>query len=83
MSENKTPYKTLDLRGLLCPMPVIETNKAIKQIPVGEVLEVLATDPASKSDFASWSKRTGNEILLVKEEAGDPVVYRFLIKRKS
>lgn len=75
--------KTLDVRGLMCPMPVIKTREAIKEIGVGEVLEVIATDPASKPDLAAWAKMTGNEILSVEEIPGQPTQYRFLIKRNK
>ena len=79
MSEAAT--KTLDTKGMLCPKPVIETSKAIKQINVGQVLEVLATDPASKPDLEAWSKMTGHKLLTFAEEPGSPKVFRFTIQR--
>lgn len=75
--------KTLDAKGLMCPMPVIKTREAIKQIGIGEVLEVIATDPAAKPDLAAWAKMTGNEILSVEEIPGSPTQYRFLIRRNK
>jgi len=57
------PYKTLDVRGKFCPAPVLETSKAIKEVPIGEILEVLATDPAAKPDLEAWAKRMGHEFL--------------------
>ncbi|AOL17577.1 response regulator SirA [Sulfolobus sp. A20] len=63
---------------MYCPGPVLETAKAIKQINVGEVLEVLATDPAAKPDIEAWARRTGNQILDIKQDNG---VTRILIKR--
>ncbi|MDT7947195.1 MAG: sulfurtransferase TusA family protein [Thermoflexus sp.] len=72
------PDQVLDCRGLLCPLPVIKTSKAITSIAVGQILEVLATDPGSKPDFQAWSKQTGHELLEVHEEGG---VFRFLIRR--
>jgi len=77
MAEVKVA-KTLDVRGMYCPGPVMETAKAIKQIQVGEVLEVLATDPAAKPDIEAWTRRTGQQILDIKQEGG---VTRILIKR--
>ena len=62
-------------------MPVIKTSRAVKDIAVGEVLEVLATDPGSKPDLDGWAKMTGNEILGIQEEDGPPKIFRFLIKR--
>lgn len=71
----------LDTKGLLCPAPVIKTSQAVKQIQVGQVLQVLATDPGSKPDLTSWARMTGNELLNVSEDASSPKVYTFLIKR--
>lgn len=68
----------LDCKGLLCPMPVIKIAKAIKGIKVGEVLEMLATDPGAKPDMEAWTKQTGHELLAFQEADG---VYAFLIRR--
>lgn len=76
-----TPRKTLDSQGDLCPVPVIKTSRAIKEVGLGEVLEVLATDPASKPDMAAWSRMTGHTLLASEERAGPPRVFRFLIRR--
>jgi tRNA 2-thiouridine synthesizing protein A len=73
--------KTLDAKGDLCPLPVVKTSKAIKEVAVGQILEVLATDPGSKPDLAAWSKMTGHKLLSSTEEAGPPRVFRFMIQR--
>jgi len=73
--------KTLDARGLMCPMPVMKTNLAIKEIQIGQILEVLATDPASKFDIPAWCKSTGNELLATEEEKGETTIYKFYIRR--
>jgi tRNA 2-thiouridine synthesizing protein A len=78
MSQEVKIAKTLDLKGMFCPGPVLETAKAIKTINVGEVLEVYATDPAAKSDLEAWARRTGNQIIDMNQENG---VLRVLIKR--
>lgn len=70
--------QTLDCRGLLCPVPVIKTTKAIKSMAVGQVLELLATDPGAKPDMEAWSRQTGHELL---ESRQDGPVYHFLIRR--
>jgi TusA-related sulfurtransferase len=70
--------KTLDARGLQCPMPVAKTSKEIRTIEIGEVLEVLATDPASMADIHAWSKSSGNELLNSKKDEG---VFKFYIRR--
>jgi tRNA 2-thiouridine synthesizing protein A len=69
----------LDARGLKCPMPIVRTAQAIKNVASGELLEVLATDPGAVADFAAWSRTTGNSI--VESSAADGV-YRFLLRRK-
>ena len=73
--------KMLDTKGDLCPLPVVKTSKAIKEIGIGQILEVLATDPASKPDFAAWSKMTGHALLSSSEDPGPPKVFRFRIQR--
>ena len=72
------PTKTLDARGLQCPMPVVKTSQEIKNIAIGDILEVLATDPGSMADITAWCKSTGNELL--KMERGDGV-FKFYIRR--
>jgi tRNA 2-thiouridine synthesizing protein A len=78
---SEPPNKRLDTKGDLCPIPVVKTSKAIKEIGVGEVLEVVATDPASRPDLQAWSAMTGHKLLSSSEEAGPPKVYRFMIQR--
>lgn len=70
--------KTLDVRGMYCPGPVMEVAKAVKTINVGDVLEVLATDPAAKPDIEAWARRTGNQVLEAVQENG---YTRILVKR--
>jgi tRNA 2-thiouridine synthesizing protein A len=70
----------LDAKGLNCPLPILKAKKALKDLPAGEILEVLATDPGSVADFQAFCRSTGNE-LLVSTQEGD--VYRFVIKRHS
>ena len=69
--------QTLDAKGLNCPMPILKAKKALKSMPVGATLEVLATDPGSVADFQAFCRTTGNELL---EHSVDDKIYRFLIK---
>ena len=69
----------VDARGLNCPMPIVKTAQAIKAMPFGSLLEVLATDPGSDKDFEAWSRTTGNQIV---ERSVDGGVYRFVLVRK-
>jgi tRNA 2-thiouridine synthesizing protein A len=68
----------LDAKGLNCPLPILKAKKALKDVPMGGTLEVLATDPGSVADFAAFCRTTGNELVESTEASG---VYRFLIKR--
>ena len=52
--------KTLDAKGLACPMPIVRTKKAIDTINSGEVLEVLVTDKGALNDIPAWAKSGGH-----------------------
>ncbi|MFQ5886355.1 MAG: sulfurtransferase TusA family protein [Anaerolineae bacterium] len=78
MSTQITPNRTLDCRGLLCPMPIIRISNAIRELEVGQVLEMVATDPGSKADMEAWEKHTGHEILDTKEDDG---LFRFYVRK--
>lgn len=80
MSDQVTPKRTLDCRGLLCPMPIIEVSKAIKSIEVGQILEMVATDPGSKADMEAWVRQTGHKLLDVQEEGG---LFKFYVRRSK
>jgi tRNA 2-thiouridine synthesizing protein A len=71
---------TLDAKGLNCPLPILKARKALKEVPPGGTLEILATDPGSVADFQAFCRQTGNELL---ESSNDDTVYRFLIKRPA
>ncbi len=78
MTNMPTADKTIDCRGMQCPMPILKAKKEILKIKVGETLEVLSNDPGSKEDFPRWARRTGNEFLGVFDD-GDT---HYFIKRK-
>jgi tRNA 2-thiouridine synthesizing protein A len=70
--------RTLDVRGQSCPLPVVRASQAIKQLEAGQVLEVLATDPGSLTDFPAWAKSTGNQIVEQDQEDG---VFRYVVRK--
>lgn len=71
--------KTLDCTGLLCPMPVVKTSKALKELPVGQILEMIATDPGAMPDMEAWARQTRHELLAAQRlENG---TYHFLIRK--
>lgn len=55
--------QVLDCTGLLCPMPIINVSKAIKELQSGQILKMIATDAGSPPDIEAWSRQTGNELL--------------------
>jgi len=68
----------LDTKGLNCPLPILKAKKALQGLQLGQVLEILATDPGSVADFQAFCRQTGNELM---ESSQDQNVYKFLIKR--
>jgi len=66
---------TLDCTGLYCPMPIIETTDKMRELEIGQVLEVLADDRGIKTDMPAWCESTGNEFLGIEEEDGEYKVY--------
>lgn len=54
------PDKTLDVVGMKCPRPLFEIIKEIKAMQSGQILEVIADDPAFKPDIEAWCMQTGN-----------------------
>lgn len=78
MGTGAKVVQTLDCTGLLCPLPIIKLSKAVKGIQVGEVVEMLATDPGSVPDVQAFQNQTGHEVL-ASDKQGD--VYRFLVRR--
>jgi TusA-related sulfurtransferase len=72
------PDKQIDCTGLFCPMPIVKTREAIREMGAGQVLEMLSDDPASEPDMRSWAQNTGHELLEV-TRAG--AVYRFVVRK--
>ena len=71
-----TATEELDCSGMICPLPVLKTKKAIVRMSAGEILKVTSTDPGSVADMASFSQHTGHEII-EQQEAGDAFVFYF------
>ena len=71
---------TLDLKGLSCPLPIIKTAKAMKELAPGQLVEVFATDPGSVPDFKAWAQATRNPLVESGQEGG---VFRFVLQKKE
>jgi TusA-related sulfurtransferase len=71
--------ETLDCKGMMCPMPIVELTKKMKKMKSGEVLEMLSDDVGSKEDVPAWAKKTGNELLETKEDGG---VFHYKVMKK-
>ncbi len=74
----------LDTLGYFCSMPIIMTSKRIKQLNLGQVLEVLSDDEGIKKDMPAWCQTTGHEMVGLEEEQNDskPVYKAFVRKTK-
>ncbi len=72
--------RLLDVQGLSCPLPVLRANRALRTLPPGAKLRVLATDRASVADFQAFCRETGHALLAFGEEAG---VFSFTIRRRT
>jgi tRNA 2-thiouridine synthesizing protein A len=73
------PDSTLDATGLLCPLPVLKARRALRSVPPGGILEVLATDPGATKDFQHFCRTTGCELVESGEQPGG--VLRFVLRK--
>jgi len=69
----------LDLKGLSCPLPIVRTAKAMKELESGAMVEVIATDPGSLKDFPAWCRVTGNDLV---EHGAIGDAFRFVIRKR-
>lgn len=74
----KQAHQILDCIGLYCPIPILNTKQEMDKLAIGEILEVLADDPAAEEDLKAWAKQTGQKMLEIgKTDEG----LRFLIQK--
>lgn len=66
--------QTLDVRHLLCPLPVIRTQQKVKELIPGDVLEVISTDPGALNDIPAWCRVNGHRVLKTTERDREVVV---------
>jgi tRNA 2-thiouridine synthesizing protein A len=79
MAEQIKPDLVLDLKGLLCPMPVVKLSQAIKNLAPGSVVEGIATDPGVMADIPAWARTSGNELISIEKRDNE---FHFLVRKK-
>ena len=83
MADSKSPkraHQTLDCIGLYWPIPVLHARQEMDKLATGQILEVLADDPAAEEDLKAWAKRAGQKILAI-EKTDEGI--RFLIQKEK
>ncbi len=75
---NAKSDKTLDCLGLYCPEPVYRTRMELNKMKIGEIVEVLADDPAAEADIRSLIKRLEQEMVSISKDGN---TLRILVKK--
>lgn len=70
--------RKIDCVGLFCPVPVVRTAEALRQLRPGQILEMTSDDPASLADMKSWSARSGHELLEIDKHG---TTFRFVVRK--
>ncbi len=65
-----TQHKVVDSRGSFCPGPITDLFRAYRSSQLGDVIDLLATDPAAKGDVTAWAQKSGNELVGIADEQG-------------
>ena len=78
MADERKAVKLLDLKGMICPLPIVRVSQAVKLVKVGEDIEAIASDPGVEVDIPAWCKTSGNEMVKM-ERIGKE--FRFVIRR--
>ena len=73
-----TAAKMLDLKGLLCHIPIVKMAKAIKEVEIGQTIEAVATDPGVMADIPAWCRTTGNELVALEKQDKQ---FHFVVRR--
>ena len=71
--------KEVDTRGMACPLPILKAKRALTEVSSGELVRVVATDPASVRDFQACAKQTGNELI---EQSNTASEYIHILRRR-
>ncbi|HXX72088.1 MAG TPA: sulfurtransferase TusA family protein [Candidatus Acidoferrales bacterium] len=76
-------HKVVDSRGSFCPGPITDLFKAYRNSQLGDIIELLATDPAAKADVTAWAQKSGNELMDMIEEQGYLRIIVKITKKRS
>ncbi|MCD4695260.1 MAG: sulfurtransferase TusA family protein [Bacteroidales bacterium] len=66
---------TIDCLGLYCPMPIIKTAEKIREVSIGQTIEIISDDNGIIEDMPSWCRTTGQEFLGIEDNGGEYKVY--------
>jgi tRNA 2-thiouridine synthesizing protein A len=75
MSTQMRADHYIDAKGQMCPMPIVTLKKAWKDVAVGQIVALTATDQGAKRDIPSWAEATSNTLLSMTEEHGVMTFY--------
>ncbi|MBI3576370.1 MAG: sulfurtransferase TusA family protein [Gammaproteobacteria bacterium] len=64
-------HHRLNVRGLLCPLPVIRTQNRVVELAPGDTLEIAATDPGALHDIPAWCRVHGHEVVSTAREKNE------------
>ncbi len=67
--------KTLDCKGMACPMPIVKLSKALKEMDKGKVLAITADDPGFEPDVRAWCETTGNPLKAIETDGNDKTAF--------
>ena len=76
---NLTIANEVDTKGMACPLPILKAKRALAEVSSGELVRVVATDPASVRDFQAFAKQTGNELI---EQSNTASEYIHILRRR-
>ncbi len=78
LAKRENPFRAdreLDVRGLVCPLPILRTKKALSEMSTGQVIKIVATDPGSVIDFQVFAEQTANDLLSFTESVDEFIFY--------
>ncbi len=78
--EGRLVVHQVDCVGLFCPVPVMRAKEEIDELDDGNLMELIADDPASQEDIPRWAKRAGHLLVMMRQDGDN---YHYLIQKGS